>query len=74
MEYPECEKMQKVQNESQAIGQFLDWLEEDKGVSVDYQSKMTINELLADYFEIDLTKVEEEKRHMLATIRGELDE
>ena len=75
--YPECEKVKSVQPKSQAIGEFLDWLGE-KGIHLakwgDDDKLWPFNknkeELLAEYFEIDLNKVEQEKRQMLEEIRN----
>lgn len=76
-EYPECEKMSAVRPKSQSIGEFIDWLEIDKGI---YLAKYKENEydkeqlyvahenketLLAEFFGIDLGKVEDERRAML---------
>ncbi|MDA4133857.1 MAG: hypothetical protein OK454_12150 [Thaumarchaeota archaeon] len=71
--YPEHEKLKGVQEESQAIGEFLDlgpytlcehytihWIPVRK----------SIPEILADYFEIDLKKIEAEKRAMLDEMRA----
>ena len=75
MKYPECEKMAKVQSESQAIGAFLDWLGSEKSVYLAGSEDMDVpfnyqkEELLAEFFEIDLKKVEREKRHMLEGCR-----
>jgi hypothetical protein len=98
-QYPECEKMSAVQPKSQAIGEFLNWLRDEKGVQlakyhehsdacyeedVEHEEGEEICErneaqldifpvnmesLLAEYFEIDLKKVEEERREILADIR-----
>lgn len=77
----ECDKMHAVQNESQVIGNFLEWLLQKQGmVLCSYcdeigLSPMVVNieELLADYFEIDLNKVEQEKRAILDQQRAEND-
>jgi len=71
-EYPECDKLSKVKDKSQIIGEFLDWCNsqgvhlatyyEDRGLFVDRRS---IEQVLADYYDIDLDKVEEERRHIL---------
>jgi hypothetical protein len=81
---PECEKMRAVQGQSQVVGAFLDWLSSVKRVHlmVDFESDETdmngpvqvpiresIEELLAEYFEIDLKKVEKEKQALLEYIR-----
>lgn len=80
-EYPECSKAVAVQDQSQAIGAFLEWLF-DKGLQLarvedaygpDHGELVpvykTITEVLAEYFEIDLKKMETEKRAMLAELR-----
>ena len=79
MLYPELEKMKAVNNESQSIGQFLEWLDE-RGLAV---CKITehhnpvympttqgIEGLLAEYFSIDLVKVENEKRKILEGLQN----
>lgn len=96
-EYLEHEKLHKVADESQRIGEFLDWLnqqginlmrwvEEVRTEEVEHllTGKMytrnvhvrewqhtgeSIQALLARYFEIDLDKIDAEKRAMLAAIR-----
>lgn len=75
--YPEHAKMEKVDTESHAIGQFIEWLhgqgiyfakydDDSEDFVPEYRS---IEKWLADYFEIDLNKVEAEKRQMLDEIR-----
>lgn len=74
--YPEHEKQSKVLDEAQIIGDFLtnlpngyqlaEW-HKPEGY---YEARMfpvnkTINQILADYFDIDLNKLEAEKRQML---------
>jgi len=81
---PECEKLHAVKDKSQAIGEFLDWLKNEKHYFiaervVDFIHEdsdlmpvwTSIEELLAEYFEIDLNKVEQEKRQLLNHIRKE---
>lgn len=75
--YPEHEKLKRVADRSQAIGEFVDWLH-TQGVTLAHWHNCTqlvphgtpIEKLLARYFEIDLDKIEEEKRAMLAALRG----
>jgi len=81
MEYPELDKIKKVSEKSQAIGNFLDWLE-----SIDYpiaeykkfdefeeEQLVTIylprEQILARYFEIDLDKAEKERVALLEDYR-----
>lgn len=78
--YPEHAKIQKISAYSQEIGEFLTWLEEEKHLFymalLDEECEETDGlhavptsqsklELLAEYFEIDLMKLEDEKRAML---------
>jgi len=75
--YPECEKMSAVREESQAIGQFLDWLCGEKEYEIcSYKDgdiltpiRFSIENLLAEFFDIDLKKVEKEKHAMLVALR-----
>lgn len=74
VETPELDKMQAVQDESQAIGSFLDYggytLCEFDDVSERYVPvRKSIEEILAEYFEIDLKKVDDERRAILEGIR-----
>jgi hypothetical protein len=76
--YPECDKIVANHEKSQVIGEFLDWLEEwhpteaekvlarMKGRREYFSSK---EKLLAEYFGIDLNKVEVERRALLESIR-----
>ena len=88
VKYPEHEKVGKVKETSQRIGEFLEWLQ-SKGImfckctanlppdEVDYiynvvgfvPMQMDINKITAEYFDIYLSKLEQEKRAMLAEIR-----
>ena len=94
MKTPECDKLKAVSGSSQDIGEFLDWLTGEKGLTVcnehehdewcegedeiimcGTQSKeytpamLNIEKLLAEYFEIDLNKVEKERRAILAELQ-----
>ncbi len=86
--YPEHEKLAKIKDKSQSIGEFLEWLESEKKVNLcTYEAEYTMQDsdgedeiipegyyginqtkekLLAEFFDIDLNKIEEEKRQMLA--------
>jgi hypothetical protein len=82
MNYPEHEKLKKVSDKSQTIGEFIDWLQNEanyvigqyKTSKVDreilYPAHEGTQELLAKYFNIDLQKIEDEKRQMLKEIRN----
>jgi hypothetical protein len=75
--YPECEKLRKVQKESNAIGEFVEWLEsrgiflasyyEESGL---HASRVPLQKLLAEFFDIDMDVVECEKRVMLEKLRN----
>ena len=70
--YPECDKMLAVKDKSQVIGEFLEWLQCVKEIElcqlIDGEEEMEYSpiyfsneELLAEFFNIDLDKVEKEK-------------
>lgn len=77
--YPEHEKLAKIGDQSQTVGEFLEWLTGTKGWTLAhvpdyYESTLvpvsyTITTLLAEFFDIDQTKVEAEKRAMLDEMR-----
>lgn len=95
MDTTEIEKVEKVADKSQAIGEFIEWLQGPKGLTIcrsitkeevnqyrednnerpDFSigdlipSRQPIEALLAEYFGIDLKKVEEEKLAILNEIR-----
>lgn len=73
---PECDKLVAVAGESQKLGEFLDWVLErytlcDRDGESDflYPAHININSLLADYFEIDMNKVDAERSALLEAIR-----
>lgn len=74
-EYPECDKLAKVAEDSNKIGQFLDWCEENDIVLCTYTElhpsplQTRREELMAKYYEIDLNKVETERRAILESCR-----
>ena len=73
---PELDKMKAVQGDSQVIGAFIDSLSE-QGIHLAkygdgddmWPVSKSIEQILADYFEIDLVKVEKERRAILDHIR-----
>ena len=68
---PESDKALAVQKESQAIGAFLEWAFEHGLLRRTHHARYnSIEVLLAKYFEIDLDKVEKEKRAILDGIRA----
>lgn len=69
-EYPEHAKMAAVQDQSQAIGEFLENSKYGLVDDDDNPVHESIIVILAEYFDIDLDKIESEKRTMLARTRG----
>ena len=106
--YPESDKMRKASEHSQAIGEFLEWMESQGIRRMQWRTEITdwvpcvnvsltgthatcpncsgsgmqeirtsgyfddgrsITKLLAEYFHVDLDKVEQERRAMLDEIR-----
>ena len=77
MEYPEHEKLKVVSDESQAVGEFVDWLGNERGIFLAEQKgfeffpmSVSIQSLLSEFFEIDMNKIEAEKRQMLDELRN----
>lgn len=72
-EYPEHAKLLAVVDESQAIGEFIDnggyILAKVDGFGHLYTDGKSITDVLAEYFGIEQSKLEQEKRAMLARIR-----
>ena len=75
--YLEHEKLKLVKDKSQAVGEFIQWLEE-KGISLAHYPEGSerlcsvytpVSKLLAEFFEIDLDALEQEKEHMVDSIR-----
>lgn len=74
-DYPEHDKMKATQDDAWTVGEFLEWLIDERGVTLcrnDARGRLepfpvNIESLLAGYFKIDLTKIEAEKRQMLET-------
>lgn len=80
--YPECEKIADARDKSQAIGEFLSWLGEEKEIELaewhkpgtDNERLFPVNinkeELLAEFFGIDLVRAEEERRQMIKALNN----
>jgi hypothetical protein len=77
--YPEHDKLAEVADQSQAIGEFIDWLSKEKGMHLyrylkgavcPVETNLSIQSLLAEFFEIDLKRLEDEKRAMLTAMRA----
>jgi hypothetical protein len=79
--YPEHDKLDRIKVLSQAQAEFIEWLEEEKDISLctwddddegsgfRIRSRTPIQQLLAEYHHIDLKKLELEKRQMLEELR-----
>jgi len=77
-EHPELDKMMAIKDKSQVLGEFLDWLDSEteyciatrcRDMDCLVRAHVSIEQLLADFFGIDLNKVEEEKRAILDGLR-----
>ncbi len=80
----EIDKLLSVKDKSQTIGEFIEWLQE-KGYVLSFwlergqrphswselaPLRKSIEQILAEYFEIDLDKVEHERRALLEELRS----
>ncbi len=82
--YPESTRMKEVSEQSQAIGEFIDWMNrnamqvcewvENKHRKEYLPVAMSIEEMLAKYYQINLKRVEEEKQQMLVEHRKFIEE
>ena len=68
---PELEKMGKVREHSQEAGAFLDWLFNNGYVRRTAKFRGGMEEMLAKFYNINLNKVEDERRALLEEIRAE---
>lgn len=84
---PECEKLSAVSDKSNEIGDFLSWLVYERDpqlVLAEYVSETRLhevaftnalaNKLLSEYYEIDLDKVEQERRALLEWVREQYEQ
>lgn len=76
-QYPELEKLKAVSDKSQDIGEFIDWLQTEKGIFFGTWEgdnvkvvRASTESLLADYFGIDLKKVESEKNQIFQQLKN----
>ena len=63
---PECDKLLEVKGDSQVIGEFLEWYRAQGART----RRGSIEQVLANYFEIDLRRVEQERSALLEAIRA----
>lgn len=75
--YPEHDKLSAVKDQTQAIGEFVDWLHDEKEIVLARLDDCgraygagSLLDLLAEWAGIDLDKIEAEKREMLETLRA----
>jgi chromatin segregation and condensation protein Rec8/ScpA/Scc1 (kleisin family) len=78
VKYPEHEKLQRVQKESEVCGEFLEWLKHERRFVLArfrgdrlIETYYPVSTLLASFFKINEKKLELEKRAMLAELRKE---
>lgn len=81
--YPQHEKVKLIKHESQAVHEFLNWLQEDKALRIstsesdrrgNYVPWMgRQDELVAEYFGIDLKAFSKEKDAMYEEMTSELN-
>jgi hypothetical protein len=88
-QYPEHAKLMAVRDRSQAVGEFLDWLQHEQGYSICEWSERVeeddeheyrpagwvnlhrpIDSWLAQFYQINPVRLEEEKRAMLDAQRA----
>lgn len=81
-DYPEHEKLTVIRPQSQAVGEFIEWLRQNGMTICTYETganadryggeyvpiRESRDKLLARHFEIDLDVIETEKRAMLAEL------
>lgn len=79
-EYPEHDKLRKIADESQALGEFIDVGIPQMGLVLCdardengrlWPTSKSVDSILSEYFGIDRYKLEAEKREMLEKIRSE---
>ncbi|MBX4206143.1 hypothetical protein KW795_03000 [Candidatus Microgenomates bacterium] len=77
---PESIRLASVSEESNKLGDFLEWLQSQEVTFCSWNNKLemyqvhplerlSINQILAQYYEIDLEKVELERREILRWLR-----
>lgn len=76
MNYPEHEKLSNIQQQSQFLGEFMEYIQSKNIVLAQYGEfdrlypiNKSINIFLAEMFNIDLKKIDEEKNQMIEELR-----
>lgn len=81
-QWPEHEKLFAVAPQTQAVGEFLEWLAENyhcelgrpEGRNAEFRPvPRTLDELLAEWTGVDLVRLEQEKRAMLDELRAKAE-
>lgn len=72
--YPEHEKLHEVKRETQAICEFMEWLDRHKEIELrqrntDYPVMEKARDLVAEFYDIDLKELENEKDRMVEAMR-----
>jgi len=78
---PELDKISAVHDKSMAMGDFIEWLKHsrdpplylciyDEDAEAFFDPMINTEKLLAEYFKIDLNKVEKERQELLEFIRS----
>jgi hypothetical protein len=74
-DFPEHDKLAAVQDQSQIVGEFMEWAEENgyqlMAVDDGRPYGVALEPVLADWLGIDLEKLDKEKRAMLNEMRAE---
>lgn len=76
--YPEHDKLRMVKNKSQAIHEFMIWLQEEHHYFLAFFAsgerihpvQKDLTKLVAEFLDIDLDALEDEKRKMLEGLRA----
>ena len=75
-EFPEHAKLHAIAHLSNAQGEFVDWLQNEKGIVLAkyegnklYEDNTSLQKLLAEFHAIDLQKINAEKKEMLVQMR-----
>ncbi|MDA4132203.1 MAG: hypothetical protein OK454_03645 [Thaumarchaeota archaeon] len=73
-----CERLASVKEESQKLGEFIEWVRNERTphlvlcqeIQGEYApAGVRTEDLLAEYFDIDLQELEKERRSMLEELR-----
>lgn len=77
---PECDKLAAVRDRSQVVGEFIEWLTGEKGIELAIFGENEEGDeallpfhfnrdgILAEFFDIDMNRVEKERRAILAQL------